>query len=350
MPTLLPADVRACFGPEPGYLNTATVGVPPIAAVAALAAVHELWARGRLAPQDFDHDVRRSRAAWAALCAVPVETVAVGSVVSPLVGLVAAALPDGARVLVAEGEFTSVSFPFLAHADRGVQVEQVRLELLAARVDERTDLVAVSSVQSADGRVADLPALLAAVQTNDARLLLDITQSCGWLPQQLAAVDYVVCGGYKWLLSPRGSAFVAVRPDRLEALRPVAAGWYAGDDPWTSIYGLPLRLARDARRLDVSPAWFTWVGTAVALELLASLPPGAVQEHDLALASRFRVGLGLPPGNSAIVVLDRPDAAARLAAAGVRTAVRAGRVRASFHVYNDEADVDLALDVLTGRA
>jgi len=32
------------------------------------------------------------------------------------VGLIAAALPTGARVLVAEGEFTSVSFPFAAQA------------------------------------------------------------------------------------------------------------------------------------------------------------------------------------------------------------------------------------------
>ncbi|HEX8631727.1 MAG TPA: aminotransferase, partial [Catenuloplanes sp.] len=46
--------------------------------------------------------------------------------------------------------------------------------------------------------------------------------------------------------------------------------------------------------------------------------------------------------------VDAPDAEARLAAAGVRAAVRAGRVRASFHVYSTEADVDLALDALAG--
>ena len=33
------------------------------------------------------------------------------------------------------------------------------------------------------------------------------------------------------------------------------AGWYAGQHPWESIYGTPLRLAEDARRFDVSPAW-----------------------------------------------------------------------------------------------
>ena len=57
-----------------------------------------------------------------------------------------------------------------------------------------------------------------------------------------------------------GSAFMAIRQEHLEPLLPDAAGWYAGDDPWTSIYGLPLRLAPDARRFNLSPSWFCWAG------------------------------------------------------------------------------------------
>ena len=68
----------------------------------------------------------------------------------------------------------------------------------------------------------------------------------------------------------------------------------------------------------------------------------------MALANRFLAGLGQPPGDSAIVTVDVPGAEERLATAGVRAAVRAGRVRASFHVYTTEADVDLALDALAG--
>jgi selenocysteine lyase/cysteine desulfurase len=55
----------------------------------------------------------------------------------------------------------------------------------------------------------------------------------------------------------------------------------------------------------------------------------------------------LPPGDSAITVVDVPGADERLRRAGVRTAVRAGRVRASFHIYTTDADVDLALNALT---
>jgi selenocysteine lyase/cysteine desulfurase len=91
------------------------------------------------------------------------------------------------------------------------------------------------------------------------------------------------------------------------------------------------------------------VGTAVALELLADLDMEAVRDHDVRLADDLLSRLGEPPQRSAIVTLDvPPPAAARLEAAGVRTAVRAGRLRASFHLYNDEADVELAARALLG--
>jgi selenocysteine lyase/cysteine desulfurase len=131
-------------------------------------------------------------------------------------------------------------------------------------------------------------------------------------------------------------------------LRPIAAGWYAGADVHGSYYGLPMVLAEDARRFDVSPAWFSWVGTAPTLQLVEQIGIDAIRDHDVALANRFLAGLGHPPGNSAIVTVDVPGAEERLARAGVRAAVRAGRIRASFHVYTTDEDVDLALDALTG--
>ena len=69
------------------------------------------------------------------------------------------------------------------------------------------------------------------------------------------------------------------RADALDDLVPHSAGWYAGEDPWTSIYGSPLRLAADARRFDVSPAWLSWVGQAPALELLTSVARESLHAH-----------------------------------------------------------------------
>jgi hypothetical protein len=154
---------------------------------------------------------------------------------------------------------------------------------------------------------------------------VDATQAVGWLPFHADRFDFVSCATYKWLLSPRGTAFGVIRPERLGMLRPLYAGWYAGDDPWTAIYGTPLRLAKDARRLDISPAWLAWAGTVPALELLAEVGIAAIHRHDLGLANALRERLGLPAGDSAIVTV----AAEKSIDAGVYS-------RLSFRIYVDQ--------------
>lgn len=336
-------DVRAEFGADVVYLNTASLGLPPRATLLALHCALEDWRAGRADPPAYDVPLNAARASYAALVGVSPGDVAVGSQVSAFAGVVAASLPAGSEVLTAGGDFTSILFPFHVQAGRGITVREVPLEELAGAVTGRTALVAVSAVQSADGRLADL----AALEATGAPVLLDVTQAVGWLPIDASRYAYTVCGAYKWLLSPRGAAFFTVRRELRDALVPMAAGWYAGDDPWSSIYGGPLRLAEDARRFDLSPAWHAWVGAAPAIELLAAIGPDPLHEHGLRLANQFRAGIALPPGDSAIVSLAVDDgAAAAMRAAGVAAATRAGRLRLSFHVYNDQADVDAALEAV----
>jgi selenocysteine lyase/cysteine desulfurase len=343
--------VREAFGRRfdvvDGYLNTASIGVPPTDAADAVADAVHRWRRGTDQPARFDAEVATARAGFADLVGVPVDRVAIGASASAQVGLVAAALPDGARVLVAEDEFTSVTFPFAAQAGRGVTVTEVPLAELPDRA-AGADLVAAAVVQSADGSLLDLDGLRDAVAGTGTRVLLDASQALGWLPLRLDWADAVVGVGYKWLLAPRGSCWMAVTPELRKHLVPHLANWFAGDGPWESIYGLPLRLAADARRLDTSPVWIAQVGAAVTLPWLAGLDRERVRAHCVGLADRFRLGLGEAPGDSAIAVARHPDAMARLADVGVTASVRRGAVRVGFHLYNTEADVDLALRALRG--
>lgn len=341
-------EIATLFDAPPGYLDTAAVGVPPRAAVGALARDLESWASGGLDPPGYDRYVDVARASFARLVGVSADDVATGGTVSVFAGLVAASLPPGAEVVVAEGDFTSILFPFLVQRDRGVNVRVVTLDAIADAVTARTTMVVVSAVQSADGTVTDLAALRQAAAAHGAATFIDVTQAAGWLPLDAGAFDYVAGGAYKWLLAPRGVAFLAVGPGRRDELTPINAGWYAGEDPWTSIYGTPLRLARSARRLDTSPAWSCWVGAAESLPLLESIGVEAINAHNVGLANRFRDHIGLPPGNSAMVAVRRPGAAAALGRAGIRAAVRDNAVRASFHLYNSEADADRAADVIAG--
>lgn len=330
------------------YLNTASLGLPPRRSIDALEASIDSWRSGSIEPPDFDNDVSAARQSFASLLSVPVDWVAIGSQVSALVGLVTTTLRPGATVLYPEGEFTSVIFPFLVRDDLGVETRSVPLDRLAEAIDPAVDMVAFSAVQSSNGRVADLDSIKRAATANDSLTLVDATQAAGWLPVDATDFDFVVTGAYKWLLSPRGTAFLTVRPELQDRMRPLFAGWYAGEDPWKSIYGDPLRLATDARRFDLSPGWLAWVGTAPALELLEHIGVEAIHDHDVRLANSLRTQLGYEPSNSAIVSLDLDPDFPSQRLDGLKVAYRAGRLRVGFHCYNTSADVTRLVHALTG--
>ncbi|MDX6356545.1 MAG: hypothetical protein QOF98_3448, partial [Streptomyces sp.] len=276
-------------GVAPGYLNTATLGLPPARTVAAMRAALDPWAAGRPDVAGYEAAVAAGRAAYARIAGVPLERVALASTVAGAVGLIAAHLPEGAEVVVAEGDFSSLVQPFAGRP--GLALRIVPLERVAEAVRAGTALVAVSAAQSADGRVADLAAIRAAAAEHGARVLLDATQAMGWLPLRADDYDYVVCHAYKWLLSPHGACFLTVRDGAERTLSPAFAGWYAGDDPWQSCYGPIPRLAPAARAFDSRPAYLSFVGAAASLSLIEHLGVSAIHSHNLALAAQLRSGL-----------------------------------------------------------
>jgi selenocysteine lyase/cysteine desulfurase len=340
------AEAQHQWTPAGVYCNTASYGLPPRPAWDALQAVLADWRGGRTSWEGWGETTEAARAAFARLVGTEVAQVAVGATVSELVGTVVTALPAGARVVVPDIEFTSLLFPLLVQ--NRLDVRTVPVARLAEAVAEGADVVAFSAVQMSSGEVADLEAVAAAAAAAGAMTICDATQAAGWLPLDARRFDAVVCGAYKWLMSPRGTAFLSVSDRLLADVLPHSAGWFAGEEVHSSYFGPPLRLAGSARRLDTSPAWFSWVGTQPALELVEAIGVQEIWRHDLALANRFRAGLGLEPSDSAIVSVDLPGAAERLEAAGIVAAVRGGRLRTSWHVYNTEDDVDRVLEAVAG--
>lgn len=341
------AEAAAQFSASGRYLNTASIGVPPRACVDAVRDSLDQWSRGELSAPDFDPFVASARGSFSRLLGVSADCVAIGATVSDFVGMIAASLPAGSEVVCAEEDFTSVLFPFLVRQQAGeLVVRAVPLERVADSIRATTTLVALSAVQSADGRLFDRHAVLEASRHHDAAMLVDATQAAGWLPLSWSDFDFVIVAAYKWLLSPRGTAFLYVSPGRLAQLRPHAAGWYAGEEVWNSIYGPPLRLARTARRLDVSPAWLSWVGCAAALAFLEKVGVQCIHEHDVALASLFCERAFGRRSESAIVSVPGDSAFERLRAKGIAVSRRAGATRLSFHLYNTEDDATAAAAAL----
>jgi selenocysteine lyase/cysteine desulfurase len=331
--------------PTRGYLDTGTYALPPRSTLWALEQALVGW-RTRQRWRDWEEDAEACRALFARFVGARPEDVALVSAVSAGAGIVAASLPAGPgdNVVLYERDFMSVVLPWRGLRARGVELRLLPLERLADGIDERTALVAVSSVQSADGAVADLEAL----KGTGARLFVDGTQAVGAVRTDVDGVDYLVSHAYKWLLSPRGLAFLYVRPERRAEIEPWTAGWKSCPQPYEDYYGFP-ELTDDARRLDVSVPWFAAAGARRSLELLVSLGAGRIAEHNLALAERFAAELGLAAPSSPILRVDVGDAEAavdRLRAAGVACSARGGSVRLCFHLYNEPEDVDPALEAL----
>ncbi|TPG25641.1 aminotransferase class V-fold PLP-dependent enzyme [Mycolicibacterium hodleri] len=345
------ATPRLAFGAEfvgaAGFLNSPTYGLPPTFLVDGLKASIGEWQAGTMDVPSFDESVRRGRAAYAELVGATVESVTMGGSVSAMIGLVAAAIPDGSRVATLKGEFTSATFPFAAQVERGVTItEMTGDELIDSAADY--DVVTASLVQSADGDVLEIDGLRDALVHADTITVLDVPQAVGWKTLDLGWVDVCAAATYKWLMAPRGTAWMSLSGNVSTLMTPHLANWYAGEEPWSSICGLPLRLAHDARRFDTSPAWFGAFGAGLTMPWLASLDRNAVEAHCLGLATTLRSEFELPPVESAIVSLPFADAAEKLERAGIRASVRAGAVRVGFHLYNTEDDLQRLLDALAG--
>lgn len=336
----------ASFSNSRGYLAAATMGLPPRQTVEALRRDLDGWFAAECSPADYDETVARTRASYARLVGVDSSRVAIGSQTSVLVSVVANAVPAGAEVLCATGDFSSVVFPFLQRGD--ISVRSVPLDELAASIGPSTWLVAFSHVQSADGRLADVDAIIAAAARFGARTLCDTAQSAGVCVVEAGRFDATVCHAYKWLCSPRGVAFLTVSEEFQAELLPVHAGWYAGEAVWSSCYGPAMQLAGDARRFDVSPAWQAWVGAEASIGLFATLDIAEIWRRSVSLGDALCVGLGIEPQGQAIVTWADADGRdlAKLSAAGVTASGRAGRLRAAFHLWNDESDVELVLRTL----
>lgn len=348
------AGIRSQFRPGEGvtYLDTATYGLPPLATVEALEDAIRAWQAGTGDwINDWDEPTDHAPRDFATLIGAPADTIATIPAASVGTGLVAGNLGPGDEVVTPADEFTSTLFPLLVAKERGAVIREVAFDDVAGAIGPATRLVAVSLVQMQTGRVADIAAIVDAAERHSARVLLDATQGIPFVPLDgvIERIDYLVCSGYKHLLSPRGTAYLYVRRDRWDDLEPRNANWRSADQPYARYFGGPLTLAPDARRFDVSRAWFPWVGATASLRLLiewqAAGAFGAVRSLAEGLARRLDVHWY---GSSLVCapLADGESARAALAAAGIRASVRGTAIRFAVHVYTTESDLDRAAEAI----
>jgi cysteine desulfurase / selenocysteine lyase len=230
-------------------------------------------------------------------------------------------------------------------------------------VDHDTAVICVSHVQYATGFRFDLRQLADLAHAHDALLVIDATQSAGMLPIDVRRddVDVLVSGSYKWLCSAFGAALCFVRPELAETFVPPFVGWRSTLDPF-NLDAVSMPLAPGVRAMEYSTvAYGSGIALGGAVEYLLEIGVDRIFEHDLRLGDALVVGLrGL--GASFITPLDQglrspivgarfpgsdpADLHRRLAQHDVHTSLRLDAVRFSPHLFNHDADVERALEVL----
>ncbi len=366
------AAVRALF---PGladtvYLNTATVSVGCAAARAAYERAAERWSAGRLDWMEAERAGEDARSIFAQIVGARPEHVAIVPAVSTAAGIVAANLrpgKPGENVLVGENEFSSNYFPWLLLRERGYEVRAVppagdgfSADAFAEHADGGTRLIAVSAVHSPTGYQADLAAFRRLASRSGAWFFVDGCQAAGAVPVDVVRdeVDFLAAASHKWLLGARGMGYLYVRPELLERMRPILPGWKAGRTPHESFYGPAMQLSPTASKLDTSLVWFAALAEQAALGIFRQFGIAALLERNAQLSRRLHDALGahcpafrpFPERHRSTIVSipvrDTEAVMARLEAANVVAAVRAGRVRLSAHFYNLEEEIDRVAELI----
>src|SRR5438093_1576323 len=282
-------SIRALFHPDPGltYLDTATYGLPPEPTIRVMREALETWQAGTANWVEWDRQSERARAAFARLIGAASSRVALLPSVSVGVGVVAAALQPGDRVVAPAAEFRSVLYPLLVARERGVELVEVDdVDRLVEAITPGTSLVAISLVQMQTGRVLPVRDIVERAEAVGAQVLLDATHGVPFVPlgDVIDRLDYVLVAAYKHLLCPRGVAFLVLRDDHVGRLPPIVSSWRASDAPYTQFFGGPLTLADGAAQYDSSLAWHPWVGAAESLELLVEWQAAGALEEPVTLA------------------------------------------------------------------
>ena len=362
------------------YLNVAAHAVMPRVSIRAV--------EDSLEAKKFPHRVDdslwfeapvRIRKSLSKMIGAKPEEIAVTSGASAGVAAVAHGLEwePGDEIITAQGEFPLQYASWKPMEKR----EGVRLRIIAARdrfitaddlinaLTPRTRIVSVSLVRFDDGSVLDAARVAAACHARGTLLLLDVSQACGAVPMNVSdlGADFMVCAGYKWLLSCYGTGFFWIKNEHLDRLRPGPFYWTGQNtDNFSELNFVDPEPCRDAKRWDAAE-WATYYnfnlsGMAESVDFVLRAGPELVAEHNRALIefmfSRLPEDRCVPAspldrqrrGPFGCFTARQPEKTIelyqKLRRAKIIVSLREGRIRVSPYLFNSEQDIDRLVSVV----
>jgi cysteine desulfurase/selenocysteine lyase len=281
----------------------------------------------------------------------------------------------GDNILIYHDDYPSNVYPWMALAERGVQVRLLNTRGLGVirpidvigQVDEQTRLVALSSCHFVSGYRLDCASIGKALRQRGILFCLDAIQTVGAFPTTMEHVDLLAADAHKWLLGPCGAGIMYVRKEVQPHLNPPVYGWHnvrcpnyvaqeqiayrsgakkfeAGTHNLLGLVGLNeamrmlLELGVDniARELLRKRAWLVPAFQAKGYSVLnADVAP----ENASAIVTFFKAGGDLPALHQ------------KLLDAKIITSLRQDRagqkyIRLSPHFYNTDAELQRVLELI----
>lgn len=238
--------LAALFATPPGalYLDTAAHG-PRLRSVhaAAEAALANGVAPWRVSMDAWRATIERVRTLAADFFDGDADGVAMAPSVAHAMSTAARNLPlaRGEAALVLEREFPSNLLPWQQRcADVGAQLRVARARTATGATDAVLDalerdpsirILALSQAHWHDGALLDLDRIAPAAHARGAALVLDLSQSLGVLPAEVARwrPQFVAAVGHKWLLGGYGLGWLWVAPHWREHGLSLEQHWIARD-------------------------------------------------------------------------------------------------------------------------
>jgi selenocysteine lyase/cysteine desulfurase len=208
----------------------------------------------------------------------------------------------GDEVIIAGGEFPAhyaTWKPMEAREGIKVQITHPQDQFiqsgdLIAAMTPRTRVISVSHVRFDDGSILDASSLAAACKRNGTLLVLDVSQSCGAIPMDVSSLgaDFIVCAGYKYLLSPWGTGFLWAKPENADLLRPGPYNWLSQDvETFARLNYVDPRPARTLSRWDAAQASSIYNFNLTVMEASArfvlNATPALIHDHNQSLINHF---------------------------------------------------------------
>jgi selenocysteine lyase/cysteine desulfurase len=278
----------------------------------------------------------------------------------------------GDNVVIVDVEFPSGILPWTRLQGIGVEIRVVKhkdwlieLDDIAAQIDARTRVVAISHVSMFTGQRIDLETLSRLVRSSKALLLLDATHAAGVVPVAARFADIMVSSCYKWLLGVHGAAVFFINRETLPDFKPPFLGWNNAVNHGGWKQPTRFELQPTSHRFQPGNAGFISVYILDnALDRLLDIGIDKIEQHALALSGQIyeavdELGFELmtPPqtqqraGNVCFLADDVESIRVQLEKHRIMIwgdYAGFGRLRISTHLYNDSSDVDRCIEALRG--